>query len=587
MNFLKFISVLTREINPPFFKEAREAVRVFTLAEKFVFGVLLAAFATSVLILAFRVSESFMVVRPSYGGELIEGVLGTPGFINPILASRDVDRDLAALMYSGLLKATPEGALVPDLAESYDISSDGLTYTFKIKSGAKFHDKTPVTADDVLFTIQKAVDPNTKSSRRASFEGLAVEKIDELTVRFTLRQPYSAFLENTTLGILPRHIWKSVEADQFPFSRFNLSPLGSGPYKLAKVNKNGNDIPTSYELAANKNYAGGGSFIEKIIFKFYPNEEELITAYEKGEIESLSAISPAEANRLQSQGARVETATLPRVFGVFWNQNHAPLFVNKEVRTALSVGLDKNQIIQKILGGYGVAIDSPIPPSAGISEESPANATGVLEENARIALATSTLEKAGWKLNPEGVYQKTVKKQTTALEFSISTSNAADLKAAAEIIKTEWGKIGAKVAVKVFESGDLNQNVIRPRKYDALLFGEIVGRDLDLFAFWHSSQRNDPGLNIALYANVKADKMLEEARVLLKGAGQEEKLKNFAAEVKNDIPAVFIYAPDFIYLVPEKIKGLSLGEMTVPAERFLGVTNWYIKTERIWSVFAN
>ena len=148
-----------------------------------------------------------------------------------------------------------------------------------------------------------------------------------------------------------------------------------------------------------------------------------------------------------------------------------------------------------------------------------------------------------------------------------------------------WGKIGANVSVKVFEIGDLEQNAIRPRKYESLLFGEIMGRDPDPFAFWHSSQRNDPGLNVALYANIAADKLLEDARTTFDAEEREEKYIEFQNEVEKDIPAVFIYSPHFIYLVPDWAKGIEETSITVPSDRFSQVYNWHINTKRVWKAF--
>ena len=149
-----------------------------------------------------------------------------------------------------------------------------------------------------------------------------------------------------------------------------------------------------------------------------------------------------------------------------------------------------------------------------------------------------------------------------------------------------WQKIGADVEVKIFEAGELNQSVIRPRKYDALLFGEIIGRDLDLYAFWHSSGRLDPGLNIAEYVNVKADKILEKARTITNIQDRLNQYAAFETEVRKDIPAIFLYAPDFIYILPKNIQGVVIGSVTVPSERFSGISQWFIDTENVWKIFV-
>ena len=148
-----------------------------------------------------------------------------------------------------------------------------------------------------------------------------------------------------------------------------------------------------------------------------------------------------------------------------------------------------------------------------------------------------------------------------------------------------WEDLGARVEIKAFDTINLNQNVIRAREYEALLFGEIIGRDLDLFAFWHSSQRNDPGLNIALYANIDADSLLEDARIINNKDVREKKYIAFTEEIKKDIPAVFIYSPDFLYILPKKIKGFEAQKIIIPSERFLNIHNWFIETEKVWKIF--
>ena len=181
---------------------------------------------------------------------------------------------------------------------------------------------------------------------------------------------------------------------------------------------------------------------------------------------------------------------------------------------------------------------------------------------------------------------KTVSGEKLSLSFSLSTSNTPELKSVAELLQRQWSAAGIPVELKFFDTSDLNQNVIRPRRYDALLFGEIIGRELDLFPFWHSSQRNDPGLNIALYTNINADRYLETARTTSDESKKVEALQAFAEEVTKDTPAVFLYSPDFLYIVPKSVQGVTLGPLTTSGERFVNVHEWYIETERIWPFLA-
>lgn len=580
----KLKQLLARRFDIPYATEIEKLRNNFSPAEKCVFFILSALLFLAAGNLLFRTNALFLVEIPARSGSITEGIIGSPRFVNPLLPLSDADRDLSALIYSGLLKATPAGALVPDLAEEFSVSENGLRYSFTLREDAFFHDGTPVTADDVIFTIQKAQDPGIKSPKRANWDGVTAEKTGERTISLSLKQPYAPFLENATLGILPKRLWIEANTEQFPFSPSMIDAIGSGPYKIKEIKRNGSGIPVSYELVPFKKYALGEPFISRVIFRFYQNEEELLAALRRGEIESVNTIAPEAAEEMRTRGLRVERTPLPRVFGVFFNQNQATLFAEKEVRQALLIATDKQEIVAKILHGYGIPIDGPAPPVL-------LNEKIVTEEQtfeARLEKAGALLTKAKWNINKDsGVREKKKGKDTIPLSFSIATTNVPDLRKSAEMLVEMWKKIGAKVELKIFEEGDLNQNVIRPRKYDSLLFGEIIGRDLDLFAFWHSSQRNDPGLNIALYTNSRVDKLLEEGRRIGDEEKRLEEYEKAAEAIADDVPTIFLYAPDFIYILPERVKGFTMKRLTIPSERFLNIHEWYTGTEKVWEFFTN
>ncbi len=569
-----------------FSKKISTAIKTFSLTERSIFLVSLFVALFSCLFIFWNINNSFLADVPRRGGTLTEGIVGSPRFINPLLATSDADEDLTSLVYSGLLRTTQSGKLINDLSKEYSISENGLEYTVTLKDNIYFHDGEPVTANDVIFTVKSARDGMIKSPKRINWEGTTVEKIDDKQIKFILKQPYAPFIENLTLGILPEHIWIGLDVDQFSASLFNTEPIGSGPYKVTKVKRNSGGLPVSYQLSPFKKYALGEPYIKNIILKFYTNLENAIKAYKSGDIDSISSIPPQKISEILGKNAQVIKSSLPRVFGVFFNQSQAPVLINKEVRTALNIALDKERIVREVLNGYGTAIDGPLPVNY-IKSEKATTSPNVAEENSRIDSAISLLTKNGWVLNAEtGTMEKKTKTSKTELSFSISTGDAPELKQTALIIQDEWRKIGAKVDIKIFETSDLNQNIIRPRKYDALLFGEIIGRDFDLYPFWHSSQRNDPGLNIAMYVNIKADKLLEDMRATTDKKLQEEKYRSFENLIKDDVPAVFTYSPDFIYLMPEKIRDVELGEATIPAERFANVFQWYIETNKVWKIFT-
>jgi peptide/nickel transport system substrate-binding protein len=584
---------LIQPVYIPFVDTAEDAYRAFSSTGRALFLFFSVLLIISAAALVYLLNASLLVTVPARGGTLSEGIIGSPRFINPVLAISDADRDAVSLVYSGLLKATPDGNYVSDLAQDYVVSDDGKTYTFTLRPHVTFHDGTPVTADDVVFTVMKAQDPALKSPLRANWDGVTVEKVDERTLRFTLKQLYAPFIANLTIGILPKHLWQNVSTEEFPFSELNTSPVGSGPYKVTSISRTASGIPSSYELQGFSAYALGEPYLSHLTLRLYQSESALMAGLEAGDIESASGISPEALTPIS--GSRIERSPLNRVFGVFFNQNQSEILRDKDVRQALGDSIDRQILVDQVLGGFGTPLLDPIP--RGILPRVASTATSTIPSSAsqgpdtNLALAAQArLLTKGWSLGSNQVLTKTTGKgkdaKTVTLSFSLSTGNVPELRAAAEYLREQWSTMGVSVDVKIFDQGDLSQNVIRPRKYDALLFGEVVGREFDLYAFWHSSQRNDPGLNVALYANATADKILEQLRSTGSDQERADLYGKFRAELNRDIPALFLYTPDFVYTVPKDLKGLDLGFIGTPSDRFLSITQWHRETDYVWPFFA-
>lgn len=564
-------------------QEVRKAIYSFSKREWFIFLVFTIALLISTLGILNKINKNFMVSVPMEGGSLREGIIGTPRFANPVLASTEADRALVNLIYSGLMRKNTQGEIIPDLAESVAISEDKLSYTFRLRNEIFFHDGKPITADDVVFTINAIKDPILKSPRKGNWDGVLVEKIDESQVKFILKQPYANFIENTTLPIMPAHIWENSPIE---LNEANLYPIGSGPYQVLNLKKESSGIVVSYDLVSFKKFALGHPFIRKINLSFYKNEDDALAALRNKNIDQLSSISPENTAYVKEKGNAIVQSTLPRIFGLFFNQSQNQIFTNKNVVNAIDKAIDKERIVQEILGGYGKVINNPIPENI---YEVPEGIQVTHEEN--INTAKTLLAKDGWVLGEDGYLSKTTtdntkKKTTTTLGFAISTGNAPELSKAAEIIKENLSEIGINVDIKTFEVGNLNQAVIRPRKYDALLFGEIINTESDLYAFWHSSQRKDPGLNVAMYTNAKVDKILEETFSSTDEAVKAKKYAQLVDEIHKDMPAVFLYSPSFIYAVSKDLKGLALEHLITPSDRFINSYLWYTKTDNVWRVFA-
>jgi len=477
------------------------------------------------------------------------------------------------------MKIDQDGNLVPGLAKSYTVSDDGLIYRFEIKDNAYFHDGTPVTADDIIFTIEKVTDDRVQSFRQASWSGVGVVRVDDKTLEFKLNEPLSSFLRNTTIGILPKHLWENVEPAQIPFSELNIEPVGAGPYRVRAIKRPGSGIPASYSLEPFKNYALGAPYIQEIELIFYEDQQTLNSAYRRGDVESIRAVSAESIDDLVKENSEIVTESLPRLFGIFFNQNKNSALLDKSVRKALLASINKESIIQEALSGFGKTIESPLPLHLKDRFDLLESAEEVENDPRKI------LSDGGWEYDEEKqrwIFEKN--NDIMELSLMLATPDVPELEKTARLIAQDWQKIGVKVEISVFEEKRLGQEVIRPRDYDALLFGMVIADPLDLFAFWHSSQRNDPGLNISLYANIEVDKALRSLRESEEKADIRKSLEIIEKEIINDVPAIFLYSPEFIYVIPKKIKGLKLGIISNSGDRFSNVHEWYIETNRKWKI---
>lgn len=547
-----------------------ERIRSFTPSDRIIFYAFALLVSIASLSGLYALEQSLLVEVPAYGGSMSEGEVGSPQFINPLLAISDADRDLSVLVYAGLMGLSGSGTLVPVLAESYTLSADGKTYTFILRTDAKFSDGTPVTADDVVFTVEKAQNASIKSPKYADWSGVNAKAVDPHTVRFMLTKPYAPFLGLTTLGILPSRLWKNISNEEFPFSTLETNPVGAGPFKVENVSRDASGLIKSVVLAENSLYVLGRPYLDAIRFNFYARNEDLTRALAGGAEESAYDVS--------TKGAL--TAPYARVFGVFWNPSEKQVFARLEVRKALSLALARQDLIDTVLGGYATAIMGPVPPGENVTQvpvPQPENPT---------AAAAAVLQASGWAYDGASHVWKNAGAKQTLDRITLRTSNVPEMKNVASAVKADWEKLGIRVDIELYEPGDLSQNVIRPRKYEALLYGMVIGRDQDLYAFWHSQERNDPGLNIALYANKTVDTLLESARGSISQDTRSKNLQKIEDIVAAEYPAAFIYAPNFTYAVPSDLKGVVLPQIITPADRFATAASWYRETDAVWPFFA-
>ena len=572
-------------------KDLRDAAISFSQKQFIIFGFVFVVCLTSLFIMLGNLNRMFMVEVPKNGGTVIEGIVGTPTLVNPVMANSDADKDLTALVYSGLMRKNSLGELIPDLAESGPtISEDGKKYTFTIKEEAKFHNGKKVIADDVIFTIEKIKDPTIKSPQKSRWDGVSVSKIDDKTIVFTTTEPYSSFLNNTTIGILPSSLWENVNPNDFGISSLNNSKaIGSGPYKIKRVIKDDEGFAKKYELERFNDFILGKPLIKNFNVISFDNEKEVIRALQSKTITQAGCISPENMNNIKKDNYSIETTTLPRLFGLFLNSKNNKIFANTQVLKAINMSIDRQNIIDQVLGGYGQSINNPIPKKLSPGEED------IKYGNNTILEANKILEDNGWVLGPDNIrYKETEIKDgknkeivTERLSFKITTGNTPELRKTIELIKDQLYKIGIEVDIsKIYETGQLNQ-IIRDREYEALFFGQIINHQTDLYSFWHSSQISDSGLNIAMYNNRKVDNILES--MIKENLARDEldkKYEELKKEFANSTPAIFVYSPHYLYLASKNINIVSLENMVSPVDRFSSVHLWSANTDRVWKIFA-
>jgi len=532
----------------------------------------------------FSLNQQYSEITPTHGGSITEGILGTPRFVNPALAPTRADQDITALVYSGLMKINPDGSLVNDIAESITVSEDGLTYNIIVRRDIKFHDGTPLTARDVVYTIQLIQDPDLKSPLRGNWTDVIVEEVDEYELNVSLEEAYAPFIENFTIGIMPAHIWSSVPVEQLPFSQINTEPIGSGPFSVASVGHDASGLINHYTLTAFRDNADNPK-IDTLELEFYQNEEQLLTAFSEQKIDATAYLPPNQIKKFVTTDYQLIEEPLPRTFGIFFNQNRSAVLRDATVREALTSALNRDTLIETSLYGYGVPISGPTAMTQheleyedGISDT--ASTSPALQ-------AIEILEAGGWSKNNLNHWEKSINKEVLTLSITLRTSNAPLFESLTRSVVEQWEAIGIEVVTEQFEQTGLVQSVIRPRDFEALLYGLDISRSYDLYPFWHSSQQDDPGLNIAQYANVSVDELLETARTEQSESARIEALQEAGAIITKEHPAIFLFQPTFTYVVNTDVTVSEMKNIGRPADRFSNVTEWHTESDSLWGLFRD
>lgn len=597
----------------PSFAQWKKALSVFPRNEKMLVALLASTTLLSASILGYELYLVNTTLKPASGGAYSEALIGQPRFLNPALAAaNDSDRDITELLFSGLMRYNSEGELIPDLAERYEISNEGRQYDFFLRQNVQWHDGHTFTADDVIFTIKTIQNSDYKSPVRANWTGVQAERVNDFEVRFILRNPYPPFLENTAQKIMPLHIWKDIPAGAFPLAYSNLKPQGTGPFRFQALESDANGFIRSLTLLRNEDYYNAPPYLKEITFYFFKSEKEGLEALKRKDVKGMQFISAENLKEAEGKKyVRIIRPTLPRTFSVFFNTAQSEILKDKRIREALLYATDTSRILSNVFHNEGTKLHSPFIPAFLNEEKETPSLYNPETSNA-------LLEKAGWQLKSKVRNQKsettdgkeleeevteedeidyrlkiktetrkegrkTIKEEIEIpLEITLSTATSPELTKTADILKEQWEKVGFKVNLNILPSKELQEDWIKPRAYQALLFGQVFGKNPDPFIFWHSSQRQDPGLNLTSFASDTMDTLLEEARQNLDDIIRKQKYQKFAEELKNDIPAVFLINPNYLYPVSSEIQGVASEFIVDPSKRFASITDWYIKTKRAW-----
>lgn len=510
------------------------------------------------------------VLAPDRGGVFREGVAGNPRYLNPLLcSSNEVDEDICTLLYRGLTKIDKQGRVVPDLAETWSITEDKI-YTFRLKPDQFWSDGQPVTAEDVLFTIGILQDPDVYlDSLAVLWRTVQMEKLDDMAVRFTLSEPYTPFLDQLAIGLLPSHIWRNVPAAVLASNPLEGVPIGNGPMRITEI------TAEHIRLESNPFYSGATPYISALELHFYPDHPSLFPAFVAGEIDGISTIWPSD---LPAAAARADlqlfNAIEPEYVHVVFNlQNpNLPFFQEKEVRQALYYGLDRERLLQEVVSGQGVIANSILLP------ENWAYNPNVRTYVYNAEQARGLLDAAGWiDTNGNGVRDKNGRE----LEFQLTTNDDITRQILIERIALDWEQIGVRAVPTQASFQGLLSDLLEPRRFDAALISWETPGDPDPYAIWHSTQAEVGKQNYSGWRNEEADQIMQEARSIVEPEQRRDLYWRFQAIFAEEAPALLLYHPVYTYGVSNRVHNVQIGSINRPSERFDNFAEWYMVTRRV------
>lgn len=511
------------------------------------------------------------ILVPDRGGVFREGVVGNPRYLNPFVCDRnEVDEDLCTLLFRGLTRIDQHGRVVPDLASDWTIT-DEKVYTFRLRQDQYWHDGRPVTADDVLFTISIVQNPDVVEIPNLAilWRTVKVEKVDEYTVRFTLSAPFSPFLDYTSIGLLPRHIYGNVPATDLASKPLNGTPIGSGALMIEMM------AADRIRLKPSPFYAGTSPYLAALEFHFYPDHPSMLTGYLEDQIDGIGRILPAEFPIAAAQDdLALFSAIQARFLSITFNLDNAnvPFFGDKAVRQALYYGLNRDRLVEESAMGLGVVAHSPLLPENWAYNAQIPHYTYNPEQ------ANQLLDGAGWvDSNGDGVRDK----NGAPLQFLLYSSDEALQTELIQRIAADWQALGVRAVPTPISFVSLMSDFLQSRKFDAALTVWDIPGDPDQYWLWHSTQIEEGGLNYAGWRNDEVDELLQKARSITNEIERKALYGRFQQIFAEEAPALLLYYPVYTYGVNKRVQNVQIGPLNRPAERFASFADWYIVTRRV------
>jgi len=509
---------------------------------------------------------------PERGGVFREGVAGEPIYLSPLRcqSDNDVDQDLCVLLFRGLTRIDSTGQVVPDLAEDWTISNNNV-YTFRLKPEQFWSDGAQITADDVLFTIGVIQDPDLVAlpSLVSLWSLVQAEKVNDLTIRFTLSQPFAPFLDYTAIGLLPEHIWNQTPASELAFGSLSIIPISSGPFKIAEIDAQ------HIRLEPNPFFAGDIPYINSLDLVLYRDHPSVLAALIADEIDGASYVLPTDLPTVAGlDHINLYNSVLPSYTHIVFNvrENGSPALQDKQVRQALYHAINRPKLVQDVLADQGIVANSLLSPRNWAYNPN----VPVYEFDQQ--RAAQLLNEAGWiDTNGDNIRDR----DGQLLAFRLVATRELVYQNLIERIVADWATIGVLATPIIVEREELLYDVLSPRDFDAALFGWEITGDPDPYELWHSSQAENPLQNFSGWSNNEADQVIEQARATSNIEERKALYYRFQEIFADEAPAIMLYHPIYTYAMSKNVKNAQVGLLNHPSERFIDFADWYINEGRV------